>query len=435
MMTGSTPNPEPRSDPAGAPPDRGPYPRLRRRHVSRDLWRALLGTLLALPTAGLLVLVGLLVSLLPEPEFRLSQGPQAVSLVQVPGPDWAQNRMIAPQQQSVAAQSKSAASPVTEPEAEKPPEKKPEPIPGQIVDVAPTPDTDVPQNTSRVSEYNTHVQKESQARDKTAFYKNAMSKHTTVDKPTELPGHDASDKVQAIGEPGAGKEQQQNKSKRAGQKMEIPDVQQHDKLSLARGPRGELPNQPGSQEIKGNSNRLKLQQGEGEAEAMHTFGNGGTNSHLNLSPSQSVLDRIAGAPANDHLEGIDEGEGTYLNTREWKFASFFNRVKQSVGEHWDPGSVMRRRDPSGDMYGWRDRRTILAVTLDKAGTVSDLAVEKSSGVDFLDDEALQAFKRSQPFPNPPPALLDPDGQIKFSFGFYLQMNSGGLQLFRNQREN
>jgi hypothetical protein len=46
---------------------------------------------------------------------------------------------------------------------------------------------------------------------------------------------------------------------------------------------------------------------------------------------------------------------------------------------------------------------------------------------------MQAFKRSQPFPNPPPALLDPDGQIKFSFGFYLQMNSGGIQLFRSQR--
>ncbi len=418
---------------SNASPDRAPYPRLRRRHARADLTSVLLGAVLAFPAAGLLVLLALLVSLLPEPEFHLSQGPQAVSLVPVPGPAWAQNRMIAPQQQSMAAQPQQSNAPPAEAEAQKPPEKKkPEPIPGQVVDVAPTPDTDVPENTQRVSEYNTHVQKESQARDKTAFYKNAMPKHTTVDKPTELPGNDAAEKVVAIGQPGAGKQQEQNQSKRPGQKMEIPDVQQHDKLSLARGPRGELIDRPGSQQIKGNSNRLKLQQGEGEAEAMHTFGNGGTNAHLNLSPSQSVLDRIAGAPANDHLEGIDEGEGTYLNTREWKYAGFFNRVKQTVGEHWDPGSVMRRRDPSGDMYGWRDRRTILAVTLDKAGSVSDLAVEKSSGVDFLDDEALQAFKRSQPFPNPPPALLDPDGQIKFSFGFYLQMNSGGLQLFRKQ---
>jgi len=424
-MTGPSPQ-SPRSGPPA------PYPRLRQRHLKSDLWNAVIGALLAFPFAGLLVLLALLVSLLPEPEFRISQGPQAVSLVPVPGPEWAQNRMVAPQQQAVASQQKATAA--AQPEPEQPLEKKkPEPIPGQIVDVAPTPDTDVPDKTTRVSEYNTHVQKETQAKDKTAFYKNAMPKHTTVDKPTELPGHDAADKVEAIGEPGAGKERQQNQSKRPGQKLEIPDVHQHEKLTLARGPRGEMLDQPGSQEIKGNSNRLKLQQGEGEAESPHTFGNGGTAAHLNLSPSQSVLDRIAGAPANDHLEGVDEGEGTYLNTREWKYAGFFNRVKQSVGEHWDPGTVMRRRDPSGDMYGWRDRRTILAVTLDKAGAVSDLAVEKSSGVDFLDDEAMQAFKRSQPFPNPPPALLDPDGQIKFSFGFFLQMNSGGLQLFRRQQ--
>ena len=425
-------NESPTSAPS-APSGLRPYPRLRQRHAGKDLARSLIGLLLALPAAALLALLGLLLSLLPEPEFRLLHAPQAVSLVPVPGPEWAQNRMISPQQQQMARPATSQSQ--AEPEPEKPPEKKkPEQIPGQVVDVAPTPDTDVPENTSRVSEYNTHVQKETQAKDKTAFYKNAMPRHTTVDKPTELPGHDAAQKVEAIGEPGAGKEQRQNQSKRPGQRMEIPDVQQHEKLSLARGPRGEMVDQPGSQEIKGNSHRLKLQQGQGEAESMHTLGNGGTAAHLNLSPSQSVLDRIAGAPANDHLDGIDEGEATYLNTREWKYASFFNRVKQSVGEHWDPGTAMRRRDPSGEMYGWRDRRTILAVTLDKAGSVSDLAVEKSSGVDFLDDEAMQAFKRSQPFPNPPSGLLDQEGQIKFSFGFYLQMNSGGLQLFRRQAE-
>ena len=79
---------------------------------------------------------------------------------------------------------------------------------------------------------------------------------------------------------------------------------------------------------------------------------------------------------------------------------------------------MRRRDPTGEMYGWRDRRTILAVTLDKAGASRTWRSRRARGVDFLDEEAMRPFKRAQPFPNPPPALLDADGQIKFSFGFY-----------------
>jgi len=51
-----------------------------------------------------------------------------------------------------------------------------------------------------------------------------------------------------------------------------------------------------------------------------------------------VLDKITGAAANDHLQDVDEGDGTYLNTKEWKFASFFNRVKQSVSQQWNPAN-------------------------------------------------------------------------------------------------
>jgi len=51
----------------------------------------------------------------------------------------------------------------------------------------------------------------------------------------------------------------------------------------------------------------------------------------------AVLDKISGAAPNDHLSDVDEGTGTFLNTKEWKYASFFNRVKQSVGMHWTLG--------------------------------------------------------------------------------------------------
>jgi hypothetical protein len=35
---------------------------------------------------------------------------------------------------------------------------------------------------------------------------------------------------------------------------------------------------------------------------------------------------VLGAAHNDHLVDADEGDASMLNTREWKFASFFNRV-------------------------------------------------------------------------------------------------------------
>jgi TonB family protein len=390
----------------------------------------LLGLLLAFPLCATVFGVLLLLSNLTQSELALSGAPTPVSLLQVGAQEWSANRQIGAKTKTTESSKQSVVTPLA---AAKPPEEKKPPVraPGQIVDVAPTQDTDVPQDTQRVSEYNTHVSKEMQARDKTAFYKNAMPKHTTTDHPTELPGRDATNKVEAVGLPKQGEAKQAQPGSKPGQKMLIPDVQKRDRLSLSPGPRGEMPDQPGSSGVKGNSDRFRVQTGEGDGEARETAGTNGNGAHLNLTPSQSVLDRIAGAPANDHLEGVEEGEGTFLNTREWKYAGFFNRVKQSVGEHWDPGSVMRRRDPTGQIYGWRDRRTILTIVLDRSGGLSDLSVEKSCGVEFLDEEAMAAFRRAQPFNNPPAALLDEQGQVKFSFGFYLEMSSGGLHLFRS----
>jgi TonB family protein len=150
-----------------------------------------------------------------------------------------------------------------------------------------------------------------------------------------------------------------------------------------------------------------------------------------LMPSQAVMDKIIGAAPNDHLRDEEEGEGTFLNTREWKYSSFFNRVKQSVGMHWDPNTQLRRRDPTGSIYSGRDRYTLVNVTLDEKGMIQEIRVEKSSGLDFLDLEAIASFQRAQPFPNPPAGLLDSDATVRFSFGFYLEMGGGPrMRLFR-----
>ena len=133
----------------------------------------------------------------------------------------------------------------------------------------------------------------------------------------------------------------------------------------------------------------------------------------------------------DDLTGVAAGDGTFLNTREWKYASFFNRVKQSVGMHWNPNQQLQRRDPTGGTYSGKDRYTLLNVVLDERGNVTDVTVQKSSGLDFLDMEAIASFQKAQPFPNPPSGLLDGDSRVKFQFGFFLEMGGGPrMRLFR-----
>jgi TonB family protein len=71
------------------------------------------------------------------------------------------------------------------------------------------------------------------------------------------------------------------------------------------------------------------------------------------------------------------------------------------------------------------------VTLDERGNVEAITIEKSCGLDFLDMEAVNSFKRAQPFPNPPPGLLEEDSKVRFQFGFFMDMGGGPrMRLFR-----
>jgi TonB family protein len=138
-----------------------------------------------------------------------------------------------------------------------------------------------------------------------------------------------------------------------------------------------------------------------------------------------------GGGTNDWLKDVDEGDETALNAKKWKFASFFNRVKRSVAEHWKPDVEYRRRDPTGNVYGMRDRITVLRVQLRPDGSLANVIVEQPCGVDFLDDEAIAAFKGAQPFPNPPRQLVDESGMIQFRFAFIFEISgSPAFKIFR-----
>ncbi|HEU5059400.1 MAG TPA: hypothetical protein VFU21_22860, partial [Kofleriaceae bacterium] len=55
-----------------------------------------------------------------------------------------------------------------------------------------------------------------------------------------------------------------------------------------------------------------------------------------LRPSEELLERAVGGGSVDHIEDADEGEFTSLNSRKWKYATFFNRMKRQVAQNWHP---------------------------------------------------------------------------------------------------
>jgi TonB family protein len=366
---------------------------------------------------------------LPGGDKRLTRPPSAVAMRPLSSQQWTKNR----------GESKPARSQVTErprlekkrEEEKKKDEKKPD---GQVVDVAKGNDEKAP-DAKYLAEHDNKVQKETKAREQTPFYRNAMPQQTAPQARDGV-GHESQEQAKLSGNNGIGADDRPMTPGDHKPSFEIPDAKRKQEIALktdpdSQGPGPQVNNRNESDEVKGNAKRLNIQPGTGTGEEQGSNGRAGLPGVATLMPSQAVMDKLIGAAPNDHLQEAEEGDGTFLNTREWKYASFFNRVKQNVGMHWDPNTELRRRDPSGGIYSGKDRYTLVNVTLDQKGMVQDIRVEKSSGLDFLDMEAVSSFQRAQPFPNPPAGLLDSDATVRFSFGFFLEMGGGPrTRLFR-----
>lgn len=391
---------------------------------------AALGLAVACHFAFLAVILFLSMITMNVPKYRGKvPPPRPVTLRPLTADQWAQNRgkppaRSAPERESALAKRQ-----------ETPKERKAEERPrGQVVDTAPGNGEAPPDDAKYLAERNNKVAKESRAKEQTAFYRNAMPRRSSS-TPQQSNGN--ADRMQIVGNNGMANDDRPLRDKSAKNVFEVPDIKRRQEVAMRENKQGDGPGTPvqnrsESAEVVGNSNRLKIQPGApGDQSEEGSAGKRGTPGIANLVPSYTVLDKLSGAAPNDHLADVDEGEGTYLNTKEWKYSTFFNRVKQSVGMHWDPGTQLRMRDPSLNIYGGKDRFTILTVALNEKGMVKEIFVEKSCGVDFLDMEAIASFQRAQPFPNPPPGLLAADSTVRFQFGFFLELGSGPrLRLFR-----
>ena len=138
----------------------------------------------------------------------------------------------------------------------------------------------------------------------------------------------------------------------------------------------------------------------------------------------------SGALADFLPDVEDEGSDTLLNTRKFQYWDYFHTIQERVRDQWQAGEVYQRRDPSGKVFGVKDRLTVLRVTLDSDGRVAKLITTRDSGVDALDREARRALKAAGPFTNPPKEMLDKGGNLTFQFSFMLELSTSRLRISR-----
>jgi len=114
---------------------------------------------------------------------------------------------------------------------------------------------------------------------------------------------------------------------------------------------------------------------------------------------------------------LKKGESLKVNALGLDYGQYLIRMKERIIQRWNP-----RRTITPKMYSYNEVIVTLAVVLNNRGELVDLKLITGSFFPEYDQEAIDAFKKSAPFPNPPNSLIQDDGRVYLPWSFHLTFN-------------
>ena len=160
-----------------------------------------------------------------------------------------------------------------------------------------------------------------------------------------------------------------------------------------------------------------------------------TTSHLGKEKTQTVsLSNLAlplDQPSKQNSEQggakellpLPEGAETTLNTREFKFYSYYQRIRNQLEVSWTP--LLRQK--IADLYSSgrkiaidHEHTTRLIVVLNRSGEIIRIQMIEESGTLALDQSAVEAFNEAGPFPNPPHGMIESTEEVHIPWDFVLK---------------
>lgn len=121
-----------------------------------------------------------------------------------------------------------------------------------------------------------------------------------------------------------------------------------------------------------------------------------------------------GSQPQDYVHGIKESDRTALNTREYLYFGYHQRIRQRLELEWTRllrAELLRFYRGGRRLAAETEYSTRLVVTLNDRGEITRIKILDMSGTQELDNVAVQAFNKAGPFPNPPKGLVR-NGEIE-----------------------
>lgn len=130
-----------------------------------------------------------------------------------------------------------------------------------------------------------------------------------------------------------------------------------------------------------------------------------------------------GKMQQNFVKGVKQGEVTALNTQEFVFFGYFQRIRKSLDRAWNPilrQHIVKLYRKGRHLAGEMDHVTQTLVILNKQGEIVAVKILGTSGVEDLDSAAIEAFNKAGPFPNPPEGMVGQDGFVQIRWDFILK---------------
>ena len=109
--------------------------------------------------------------------------------------------------------------------------------------------------------------------------------------------------------------------------------------------------------------------------------------HPNFGLSDEAADRIAKRSLSDKDREKEEGETISLDTRDFRYASYFAHIKRRIQNAWIwPLEAQKNRG-----------KLLLRFRIRKDGALEEVRLVRSAGVRILDDLAMAAVTKAAPF--------------------------------------
>lgn len=142
-----------------------------------------------------------------------------------------------------------------------------------------------------------------------------------------------------------------------------------------------------------------------------------------LSQDRVLANEEVSQQAQEYVKGFKEGDSTLLNTKEFIFYGYFQRIRERLDYAWNNSlkeHLLKHYRAGRQLASEIDYTTRLLVMLNRVGEIVRVLVLEESGTRTLDDAAVKAFNQAGPFPNPPKGMVDQSGTITVRWDFILK---------------